>query len=219
MSRNFLFIFFFTLLFAPKKTSDIQECKNTKIKRKPVKREYSQRNRFGIFDVCTQSHFIYNKCGEASWYQDGEFTCIGEPFDPDGFTAAVLTLPLPCVIEVSTTDCDKKNRKIVTVKGNDRGPFTNHKFNKKRIIDLSRGAAQELEMIGAGHIKVRVHVLEDETHLLSEWGGPIKWNGKRKWHVELQRFANSCRYQDFPDETVKLLKKVFAKYGITPIRK
>ena len=39
---------------------------------------------------------------------------------------------------------------------NDRGPFG----KKTRIIDLSRAAARDLDMIRAGVVKVRVEVVE-----------------------------------------------------------
>ena len=48
-----------------------------------------------------------------------------------------------------------KNNKSVLVKVNDRGP---HGSNK-RIIDLSRRAAQELDMIQDGKAQVRVDLV------------------------------------------------------------
>lgn len=52
-------------------------------------------------------------------------------------TAAHKTLPLDTWIKVVNQD----NGKTVTVKINDRGPFAH-----RRIIDLSRAAAEELKM-------------------------------------------------------------------------
>ena len=45
---------------------------------------------------------------------------------------------------------------VTYVKINDRGPFG----ASKRIIDLSRAAAQELGMLRAGVVRVRVEILE-----------------------------------------------------------
>ena len=66
-------------------------------------------------------------------------------------TAAHRTLPLGTVVKVKNRD----NGKSVTVTINDRGPFV-----KGRIIDLSYGAARELNMIGTGTARVRIEVLK-----------------------------------------------------------
>jgi rare lipoprotein A len=46
------------------------------------------------------------------------------------------------------------NNKTVVVKINDRGPYT-----RNRIIDLSYGAAKQLDFIRAGHAKVEIRRL------------------------------------------------------------
>lgn len=46
------------------------------------------------------------------------------------------------------------NGKTVEVRINDRGPFV-----KGRIIDLSRGAARRIDLIGPGLAKVRLTVI------------------------------------------------------------
>jgi rare lipoprotein A len=48
------------------------------------------------------------------------------------------------------------NGRSVVVRINDRGPFVDG-----RIIDLSRAAARELGVLGAGLFGVRLEVLED----------------------------------------------------------
>lgn len=73
-------------------------------------------------------------CGIASFYEYGAKTASGEPFNPDGKTAAHKTLAFGTRVTV----INQKNGKEVTVTINDRGPFNN------RIIDLSRGAAREI---------------------------------------------------------------------------
>lgn len=75
-------------------------------------------------------------CGEASWYGDelrGRPTASGEPFVPEGLTAAHRTLPLGTVILVAYEGRE------VEVRINDRGPF-----HGDRILDLSKGAADRL---------------------------------------------------------------------------
>jgi rare lipoprotein A len=44
-----------------------------------------------------------------------------------------------------------KNNKSIVVRINDRGPFV-----KGRIIDLSKAAAKEIDMIGDGIVKVKI---------------------------------------------------------------
>jgi len=91
--------------------------------------------------------------GLASYYADslaGRKTASGEPYDPTELTAAHRTLPFGTVVEVTRED-----GRSVVVRINDRGPFG----NKKRIIDLSRRAAEEVGLIRAGVAPVTVRVV------------------------------------------------------------
>ncbi len=95
--------------------------------------------------------------GIASWYGDpfhGERTSNGEVYDMDGMTAAHRTLPFQTVVRVHNLDNGKKTQ----VRVNDRGPFV-----KGRIIDLSRAAAQEIDMVRPGTARVRLEILRIET--------------------------------------------------------
>ena len=88
--------------------------------------------------------------GMASYYGHelaGNRTASGERFNPKALTAAHRTLPLGSKLKVT----NKKNGKSVIVRVNDRGPFV-----KKRLIDLSLGAAQKISMVAAGHAAVRI---------------------------------------------------------------
>lgn len=92
--------------------------------------------------------------GIASYYADdfhGKLTSNGEVYDMHGITAAHRAFPFGTWIRVTNLD---NNRQIV-VRVNDRGPFVDG-----RIIDLSLGAAKELEMILKGTARVRLEVLE-----------------------------------------------------------
>ncbi len=88
----------------------------------------------------------------ASWYGGGErlarHTASGEVFRADGLTAAHRSLPLGTRLVVSA------NGRSVTVRVNDRGPA---KWTG-RSLDLSRGAARALGMIGAGTARVSYRV-------------------------------------------------------------
>jgi rare lipoprotein A len=82
--------------------------------------------------------------GIASWYGHrfhGRKTASGEVYDMDALTAAHPTLPFGTVVRVQSL----VNGKTVDVRINDRGPHI-----RKRIIDLSRGAAKALGLIDAG---------------------------------------------------------------------
>lgn len=95
----------------------------------------------------------YNETGMASWYGDqfhGRPTATGERFDMNALTAAHKTLPLPGLVEVTNL----ANGRRVVLRVNDRGPFVDG-----RIIDLSRGAADALDLRRAGVGEVRVRYL------------------------------------------------------------
>lgn len=93
----------------------------------------------------------YDEVGQASWYggyHHGRPTSTGERFDMNALTAAHKTLPLPSLVEVT----NRANGRRVVLRVNDRGPFVDG-----RIIDLSRGAAEELGLLnqGVGDVRVR----------------------------------------------------------------
>lgn len=91
--------------------------------------------------------------GQASWYgayHHGKTTASGEPFNQHALTAAHRSLAFGTRVKVTNT----LNNKSVTVRINDRGPYT-----KGRIIDLSRAAAKKINMLNAGVVPVRLQVL------------------------------------------------------------
>jgi rare lipoprotein A len=98
---------------------------------------------------------LADQVGLASWY-GGKFhrrrTASGELFDMRALTAAHPTLPFGSLVCVRST----VNGRTVVVRINDRGPHTG-----KRVIDLSRAAAEELGMIGLGLKPVELFALED----------------------------------------------------------
>lgn len=92
--------------------------------------------------------------GYASYYADkfhGRKTSSGEVFDMNGFTAAHRTLPFGTKVKVTNI----KNGKSVVVKINDRGPF-----KEERIIDLSKAAAESIDMVNDGIAEVEIEVIE-----------------------------------------------------------
>jgi rare lipoprotein A (peptidoglycan hydrolase) len=104
----------------------------------------------------------YKKVGYASWYASlfhGRQTTSGVEYDEYEYSAAHRTLPIPSVVKVINLE----NNKSVTVVVNDRGPF---KGGKNRIIDLSRQAADDLDMIEQGTARVKIEFLAEETKKL-----------------------------------------------------
>ena len=95
--------------------------------------------------------------GMASWY-GGQFhgrkTANGERFNKEGFTAAHKTLPFGTQVCVRSMVTGK----TVVVRVNDRGPYSGD-----RIIDLSQGAAQELDMLGLGIKPVEFWTLDEDA--------------------------------------------------------
>ena len=92
--------------------------------------------------------------GTASWYGeifDGKPTASGEPYNMYDMTAAHLKLPMGSFVKVTNL----RNGRSVVVRVNDRGPVV-----PGRIIDLSYGAAQAIQMRGRGIQRVRLDVIE-----------------------------------------------------------
>ena len=91
--------------------------------------------------------------GIASWYgvpYHGRHSANGEVYDMEKLTAALRTLPFDTWVEVTNL----ANQKRVDVRITDRGPFVNG-----RIIDLSRAAARQIDMVGPGTVRVRLKVI------------------------------------------------------------
>jgi rare lipoprotein A len=102
---------------------------------------------------CTAGISAAEETGYASWYGGkfhGRLTANGETFDTNKLTAAHKTLPFGTVVEVTNLS----NGESVQVRINDRGPFV-----EGRIIDLSRAAAREIDMLGSGVARVSLTVL------------------------------------------------------------
>ena len=91
--------------------------------------------------------------GIASFYADkfnGRTTASGEIYFHNILSAAHPSLPFGTMVKVTNLS----NYKTVEVKINDRGPFING-----RIIDLSKKAAEKLQFVNLGIVKVRIEVV------------------------------------------------------------
>jgi rare lipoprotein A (peptidoglycan hydrolase) len=92
--------------------------------------------------------------GVVSYYAhdfQGKATSNGETFNMNDLTAAHRTFPFGTRVKVTNLE----NNKTVVVRVNDRGPFV-----EGRIMDLSMGAAKELDLIRTGTTRARLEVLQ-----------------------------------------------------------
>jgi len=99
----------------------------------------------------------YVEEGIASWYGKdfhGKRTANGDRYNMEDITAAHPTLPMPSVVTVTNLE----NGKVLRVTVNDRGPF-----HSRRIIDVSRRAAQMLGFYEKGTARVRVQIDPEES--------------------------------------------------------
>lgn len=117
-----------------------------------------------------QETFTLVETGVASWYGPGfhgKSTANGERYNQSDRTAAHRTLQMPAIVRVTNLD----NGLTTVVRVNDRGPFA-----RNRVIDLSRTAAEEIDMIGRGTARVRIEQLQAESLAVKEvalgGGGP-----------------------------------------------
>jgi rare lipoprotein A len=95
----------------------------------------------------------HRETGEASWYGEpyhGRRSANGEVYDMEKLTAAHQTYAFDTWLRVVNLSNDKS----VVVRVTDRGPFVDH-----RIIDLSRAAAREIDMLRTGVTRVRLEVV------------------------------------------------------------
>lgn len=106
----------------------------------------------------------FSQTGLASWYGSDfhrKTTASGERYDMRDLTAAHRSLPLETVVRVTNLT----NHRSVLVRINDRGPFA-----RGRVIDVSRGAAEQLGMTKVGVVPVRVEVFEtDQFKTVAEY--------------------------------------------------
>jgi rare lipoprotein A len=132
-----------------------------------------------------REEFSYSETGVASWYGPGfhsKSTANGERYDQSDRTAAHRTLQMPAVVRVTNLE----NGLSTVVRINDRGPFA-----RNRIIDLSRTAAQELDIVRAGTARVRLEQLTQESLTVKEIA--VGGGGPTEQHQALAQLASGQR--------------------------
>jgi len=106
------------------------------------------------FQLVAQNADVFRQEGIASWYGrefEGRPTASGEIFDSSQFTAAHPVLPFGTMLVIT----NQHNNKSVMVRVNDRGPFV-----PMRVIDVSRAAAEQLDMIVTGTAPVTIQSID-----------------------------------------------------------
>ena len=96
----------------------------------------------------------FSEEGLASWYGDdfhGKKTANGEIYNMYASTAAHKILPMGTKVRVTNLENGRKT----VVRINDRGPFV-----RGRIIDVSKAAAEELDMLRKGTVRARIETLD-----------------------------------------------------------
>lgn len=95
----------------------------------------------------------YTQTGMASFYAEkfnNKRTASGEKYNMFEMTCAHPSLPFNSIVKITNISNDK----WVTLRVNDRGPFT-----RSRIVDVSKAAALKLEIVRDGTAKVRLEVV------------------------------------------------------------
>lgn len=97
---------------------------------------------------------VYKEKTIASFYGadfNGKMTSNGETFNMNDFTCANKFLPFDTLLKVTNL----ANNLSVVVRVNDRGPFV-----EDREVDLSKAAAQKLDMIKSGTAQVKIEIIK-----------------------------------------------------------
>jgi rare lipoprotein A len=135
------------------------------------------------------THVLYTQTGWASWYgphYNKRRSANGEVYDMNDMTAAHLTIPLNSITRVTNV----KTGDSVLVRITDRGPFVSN-----RIIDLSRAAAEKLNVYRPGTALVRIEVVES----------PVPLDSAGKWCVQIGAFKTA-------DQAAELKEKLVRRY-------
>lgn len=106
------------------------------------------------FDEYSNVKPLETVTGTASFYADKfheKITYSGEVYDMYGISAAHPTYPMGTIVRITKM----YDGKIIILKINDKMPQ-----RPDRIIDLSLGTAQKLEMVNAGLAEIKLEVLK-----------------------------------------------------------
>jgi rare lipoprotein A len=134
--------------------------------------------------------------GMASWYGEpyhGRRAANGEVYNMHAMTAAHPSLPFETWVSVRTL----VNRKSTAVRITDRGPFV-----KGRIVDLSRAAAEEIDLVRLGVAQVKLTVVEP----------PRSYERGRRFTVQVTTARNQKNAEFLERKLKGKYKDVFVRY-------
>jgi rare lipoprotein A len=134
----------------------------------------------------------YTEEGVASWYGipfHGRAAADGEIYDMETLVAAHRLMPFNTWLKVTNLS----NNKSVNVRIIDRGPFV-----EGRIIDLSKAAAREIDLLGPGTGRVRLEVIgapadipANDFYAVQVGAFSIYENAERARELYAQRFSTA----------------------------
>lgn len=134
----------------------------------------------------------YSEQGIASWYGvpfHGRPAADGEIYDMEALVAAHRLLPFNTWLKVTNL----ANNKTVNVRVIDRGPFV-----QGRILDLSRSAARQIDLLGPGIGQVRLEVIAappdipaNDFYAVQIGAFSVQSNAERLRVRYAQRFGNA----------------------------
>jgi rare lipoprotein A len=116
--------------------------------------------------------------GKASYYAskfDGRPTANGETFSNKELTAAHPSLAFNTLVKVTNIS----NGKSVVVRINDRGPHI-----KARVLDMSKAAAREIDMVETGIATVQLEILDSAEQPVRELYA-IKSISRLLWCIQI----------------------------------
>jgi len=134
--------------------------------------------------------------GIASWYGEpyhGRRAANGEVYDMERLTAAHPTLPFETWVRVRSL-VNNKNTEVRII---DRGPFV-----KGRVIDLSRAAAREIDLIRNGTAKVRITVITP----------PKEYVRGRQFTVQVSSVPAKSRAESLQRQLAPQFREVTVRY-------
>ena len=126
---------------------------------------------------------VYKSNAEASYYAEkyhGRKTASGETFNMYAMTCAHKTLPFGTLLRITNLS----NNKSVDVRVNDRGPFV-----KGREVDLSKVAAQKLDMLRTGTARVKIEIIDDNMGGKKTGKTPAE-TSKSYWNIQIGSYSN-----------------------------
>lgn len=134
----------------------------------------------------------YTEEGVASWYgipYHGRAAADGEIYDMETLVAAHRLMPFNTWLQVTNL----ANGKSVNVRVIDRGPFVDG-----RILDLSKAAARQIDLLGPGIGRVRIQVISAPADIpANDFYGvqvgafSVRENAERLREHYAERFGNA----------------------------